>query len=190
MSKRPKSRTWQAQVVSGLRISGWILVAFLTVSALLVGAKIVFSDSSKVEVSNLRLAQVAGWIAFFVGATVVGLTVRWWAKWLPSLLLIATLNSALMVWTGHMLNEPDRPVSRPEMLVATILMAACTMVSAHFYDRKLDYLDRIVLLSFVACFVWGSVSGWTFPPLIVGLLLLVLGWARNRIQEQRHVRRA
>lgn len=114
-----------------------------------------------------------------LGAAIVVYNVRRFAKILPGILFLATLNGLVMTYSGHLVHQPSLAISRLEALGFTLLLAASCVVSAHFYDRRLTLVDRLALLTFVGCFLWGSVAKWGMIPLGLGFVALLLAWLRN-----------
>jgi len=178
-------KTWKKEVLSGIQVTGWILLTFFTLFLLFVGAGIAFTSREKLEFSNIILAKVVAWVAFAVGAGILVYTVQRWVKMLPGLLFLATLNGLLMTYTGHLVNIPSVSVPRDVALVSTLLLAGSSVVSLHFHGRRLNVMDRLALLLFVASLVWGSVSKLAVASLTLGLVALLLAWARNHVQARR-----
>jgi hypothetical protein len=179
MAKSPKEELFR-----GMRISGMILLTFFTLFLLVAGAGLAFTSARRLEFSNVALAKAAGWGALSLGAAIMIFTVQRWAKVLPGLLFLATLNGVVVTYSGYLVNNPSAQVPRTAAILSTLLFAASCVVSMHFYARRLGIVDRIALISFAACFVWGAVSNLAVLPLVLGLFALLLAWAKNASQER------
>ncbi len=92
-----------------------------------------------------------------------------WAKALPGIFGIATLNGLIILISGHALNEPAIQVPRLVGVLFAAAMAAASFVTASFADRDLTRAERTAYLGLLGCFVamfvcvMTSVSRWEVP---------------------------
>ena len=170
-------RSLREQVISGLRLAGWTVLGIITCILLVGGAAAAFS-----VMPNHR---VLGGAALTVAASVLVYTVQRWAKLLPGLLLLATFNALVMAKTGTLITNHSVHIPRQVALGSALLLATSCVLSLQFYGRRLGLVDRIALLSYVACTVWGMLSKFLLAPLILGVLILILAWANDRIRRSR-----
>src|SRR5947209_2184062 len=71
-----------------------------------------------------------GWVLFFGGVGVGAFTVDRWAKVLPGIFGIATLNGFIILISGHALNQPEIEVPRLIGVLFTVVMAGASFVTA------------------------------------------------------------
>ena len=158
------------RIVSGLRTVGAWLLGMAWLFVVFAGMGISFSAS--------RYRPFVGWILLAAAAVVFVATATRWIKALPALVGFATLNSLATVVTGHLTNQPSVSISRIEAMLATLLLGTGAALSVSFTKRALNVLDRIVLLIFVLCIVWGATEPpFTLVALGVGVCCLFLAWA-------------
>jgi hypothetical protein len=126
-----------------------------------------------------------GWALFIVGGIVGIFTVDGWARVLPGVFGIATLNGLIILMSGHALNQPAVPVARPIGFLLTLVMAGASFITSSSADRHLTIIDRTAYLGILACFVgmmvsvMGSIAGWELPVCIGFVCVVVVLWVRR-----------
>src|SRR5579859_5749263 len=184
MAKKEK----KTRLAERLRFAGAIVLAFPTAVFLLGGMKAI-CDPSWVDASSLmgRHAPYAAWTMFILSSLVICLTVRSWARALPAMLAVGTLNSFVMIWTGHLTGNPSVTVPPTEAVTLTAVLGVATALSVSFKSRKLTAIDRISLLVFLYSFAWSALTHNTpsiFRALAVGLFGLTVGWSYDHFRRR------
>jgi len=131
------------------------------------------------------------WGAFAVIATILLMVeASRWAQALSWVLLFATSNASSSIFTGHIINMPEQPISRMNALALTLVLAAMTALSFTFLKRKLNRVDRIALLivlASIAFFPWAATYEWVLYVVSgSSLCSLLVAWAYNRIRRRGH----
>jgi hypothetical protein len=133
-----------------------------------------------------------GWILFGVGLIVGATTVDKWARVLPGMFGMATLNGLLILISGHALNRADVPVPRLEGALLTVVMAGASAITGTFADRRLTHTDRAAYLGILACFVamlagvMTSVKRWEVPVGIGFIACIAFLWGRRFLSVGNH----
>jgi hypothetical protein len=121
-----------------------------------------------------------GCILFALGSILATLTVNAWARILPGIFGIATLNGIIIVSSGHALTDPSVRIPRLLGSLFTILMAGASLTTASFPERQFTMVDRIAYLGILSCFVAMatfvilSIEHWEGPTCIGLIACLVL----------------
>jgi hypothetical protein len=168
-----------------LRFAGAFLLTVFTAFLLFVGTGIVFAPSEKLEFANIPVAKAIAVVSVALGTTIMVAFTHRLAKILPGILAYSTIGGLAMVFTGHLSNRPLLPVSRIEALVFTLLLGASCLLSMHFHGRRLTFVDRTGLLSFVGCLLWASVSKGNVLPMTCAVAALLIPFTVNRIHGNR-----
>jgi hypothetical protein len=126
-----------------------------------------------------------GWALFVSGTTAAVLTVDRWAKALPGIFGVATLNSIIILADGHALNQPSVPVPRWTGALLTAIAAGASAATAKFVDRDLENIDPASFSASLSCFVamyvciMAPVERWEIP-VATGLIgCIAVLWARS-----------
>jgi hypothetical protein len=145
-----------ANVGRGLRRAGVWLLGFATVCVILGGLLVIFFPND-VHVLGIPgpYPPIAGWAALMIATLVMVLTTSRWVKALPGILVLATFNGVLTVFTGHLTNAPDLPISKLVASILTLLLALSAVLSFTFRLRDLNWVDQIALLAVVFSLAWG-----------------------------------
>ena len=136
---------------------GWVVLSIL-------GPDINDAGGLATLVGYTPRSRLFGWIFFVAGASVAVMTVNKWAQVLPGIFGVATLNSLMILITGHALNQPSVPVSRWIGLLLTAVMVSASVVTSDFAGRRLTKIDNATCFGILSClvamivFVMGSVS--------------------------------
>lgn len=170
-----KSR--KEQLISGFRIAALGISGFVVFGLLLWSAGVVFG--------RLEGPKGPAWMALLVAVGVTAYTVDRWRKALPGLLLLGAFNALVMASSGHMINNPKIAVPREVSISAALLLVTSSILSAHFYDKPLRLVDRAALLSFVGFTLFGMLSDFVVTSLLLGALVLFVGYANNKIWHGR-----
>ena len=78
-------------------------------------------------------------------------TVAIWTKILPGIFLLATMNWAIMAFTGHALNQSSIGVSRWISAFFTGLMALATITTFRIAEKEMTILRRVAYLGILLC---------------------------------------
>lgn len=133
-----------------------------------------------------------GWVLFIVGFGVGAFTVARWAKVLPGIFGIATLNGLIILISGHALNQPAIQVPRLVGGLFTVAMAGASFITASSADRPLTNTDRVAYLGILACFVamlvcvMTSVEHWEVPVCIGFIACIAVLWGRRYLSVEHH----
>ncbi len=148
--KSPTAKSRRDQIISGFRITAAILIGFFAFCFLLIGIGVGFMGVQSYRLSSRPLAILltVGTLAF------LGATARRWCRYFPGLLFYSVFNGLTMLSSGHILNNPKIPVSRPWMLALIILTVASGLSSLRFSDDDyhLNLLDITALLGWWVAF--------------------------------------
>ena len=98
---------------------------------------------------------------------------------------LATVNSFVCMFTGHVTSNFSIPVSWRAALAQTLLFAASTAMGLSFVGRKLNVVDRIAVLVFVSSISWEAVdSRVVIFALGTGFCALFAAWSYDRIRRR------
>ena len=168
------------QVKNGFRAVGLGLLGVGWLGLVLGGIMIAFAPASKYP-------PIIGWVLLALAAFILFTTAHRWVKASPGLLGLATLNALVSIFTRHATNLPSAPISRPDALIATLLLATSTALSVSFTSRKLNMLDRLAFLIYASCIFWGAVDHRVTLPVQMGVatFCLFFAWAYDRMRHRR-----
>jgi hypothetical protein len=170
-----------AEVKSGLRLAGMVLLGGAWLGLVFGGMGIAFTPSPH--------PPLIGWLLLVVAALIFVTTMDRWVKAFPGILGWGIVGGILTIAGGHALNHPEVPVRRLDATIMTLLIAASAIVSNTF-NRKLRILDRIAVFSFAFCFFWEAVDDrFKLTPLGIGFGSLLAAWAFDFIQRWRRGKR-
>lgn len=137
------SEVWSGFVLTGkiFLFFGWLLLTFL-------GGGIAFDQTKPYPPSDAPLANappILGWVMLAVGAGVAYVTMNQWAKVLSGWLGVSVLNGLLTIESGHLVNQPDKPLARSTASLMTFCLAVSAFFASTFVSRKLTTIDRVML---------------------------------------------
>jgi hypothetical protein len=169
------------QVLKGLTGAGTILLGCAWLGLVFAGMAILFSPNTH--------SRTLGWTLLVIAAVVFIVTMDRWVIAVPGLLVLATLNALISLYTGHALHDPSIQFPRPQAAVLALCMAASAFVTVRFRTNKLNAIDRVALFVFVFCIFYQMIvprfqafAG----PVAFGSLLLAWGYDRFRHRHDRH----
>ena len=174
----------QQKSPSRLAMAGWFFLFLLLI--------VVISGGIATGLGYSPRPRPLGWVLFVAGVGVGVFTVDRWAKVLPGIFGIATLNGLIILISGHALNQPTIQVPRLIGTLFTVVMAGASFITASFADRHLTTADRAAYLGILACFVamlvcvMGSVEGWELPVCIGFIASIAVLWARRFLSVENH----
>ena len=126
-----------------------------------------------------------GWVLFIAGSVAAIVTVDRWAKALPGIFGVATLNCIIILADGHALNQPSVKIPRLIGAFLTVVAASASLATARFADRDFENADRAPYIGILSCFVamfictTASVERWEIPVGIGLMVCLAVLWARR-----------
>lgn len=177
-----KGRKRKQEVRNGFRLAAGILLGFVLMGTLVGCAGIAFGSVNSTRMSR----PVAGVIA--VSALIlIGLMVQWWAKYFAGWIIWGVVNSLIMASSGHLLNNPAIPVSRPLALTMAGLCAVTVFACLRFTKSyKLHTADKLALMTWILAFTWAAnAQRFGIAALSVGSLVLMLAWWLDRNKTHR-----
>lgn len=124
-----------------------------------------------------------GYVLLALGLTAAVFTVNQWSSAVPVLVGTGILNSFITLCSGHALNQPDVPASRPEsaLFLASMIGAAVTIskvspvIRTHAVHAAYLGMFACVVAPFTSALI--SAEGWGIPTLVVFIACVVLLWA-------------
>jgi hypothetical protein len=139
--------------------------------------------------SPTRYPAYWGWLALAGAGLFAAITVDRWVKILPFFLGMATLNALLAVVNGYIGASPVAAFPRVRGMMILISLIISSVLAATFASRKLNYLDRVALLAFLASMVWSiakaSMAG--FCAMVCYLAIAwTYDWQRSRTTRAEH----
>jgi len=178
-----EGRKRKQETRNGFRLAGGILLGFVLMGSLVACAGIAFGGAGSGRVSR----PLAGLIAV-AALLLIGLMMRWWAKYFAGWIAWGIVNSLVMASSGHLLNNPGIPVSRPVALtmagLCAIAVFACRRFTASY---KLNAGDKLALVAWVLAFTWAANAQRSgIVAMSVGSLALMLAWWSDRKKTHRH----
>lgn len=174
----------RAERSSRLAITGWFFLFCLLI--------LIISGGIATVLGYTPRSQAFGWIVLSIGVSVAIITINKWAQALPGIFGIATLNSSIILITGHALNQPNMPVPRGIGVLLTLVMATATVGTWDFAGRCLTGIDRAACVGILSCFVaivvclMASVTHWEIPVSIAILGCLSLPLLRKLTRSGKH----
>jgi hypothetical protein len=128
-----------------------------------------------------------------ISLTLIFLMVQQWAKYLGGWIGYGALNGLLMASSGHLVNNPAIPVSRPWALMITGIAIISAVVCLRFTeDYELNLVDKIAVIGWVVCFaVAANVAKYGLAFFTLAGVGLVLAWLHHSLLNRpRRKRRA
>ena len=169
---------------SRLVITGWFFLFLLLI--------VVISGGIATGLGYSPRPRPLGWVLFIVGLGIGAFTVDRWAKVLPGIFGIATLNGLIILISGHALNQPAIQVPRLVGVLFTVVMAGASFITASLADRHLTNTDRAAYLGILACFVamlvcvMTSVEHWEVLVCIGFIACVAVLWGRRFLSGEHH----
>ena len=163
------------QLKDGLRTVGGWLLGFAWIGIVFAGLAVAFSPS--------KFPPAAGWALLTIAAFILLVSADRWVKALPGILGVATINSLVMIATGHATSNPSVSVTRLQAISATILLAVSTILAVDFQGRKPYLVDRVVFLIYAMCLGYAVIRpGTTYWALGTATAALFVAWSHNRLR--------
>jgi hypothetical protein len=153
--KALRGEGYGTQVKNGFRTAGWVLFTITTVFLLLGGITAICFPNTIEPYSFLRHSPGIGWIFLAVSTVILIVMMDRWVKILPGIIGYAIVGALIALETGH---YGHLPVPRGQALIALLFLSVVTALSLTFQKRTLNVVDRIALLTFVFCLVFGMAS--------------------------------
>lgn len=169
---------------SRLAIIGWFFLFCLLM--------VIISGGIATVLGYTPRSQAFGWVVLSIGVSVAMITINKWGQVLPGIFGIATLNSSLILITGHAPNQPTIPVPRGIGALLTVVMATATVATWDFAGRFLTGIDRAACVGILSCFVamivclMDSVPHWEIPVSVAILGCISIPLARKLRQSRKH----
>ena len=137
-----------AQVVSGLRLTGALLLGGVWLGTVFAGLAIAFTTPS-------TYPPIVGW-GFLVLAVMVAIaTARFWVKALPGIFFVGAIGCLLMLISGNVgINRPT-PIPRSVAAIMTVFASACAVLSDRLTTREISVVDRMCLAGVIISFMFG-----------------------------------
>jgi hypothetical protein len=157
----------RAEGASRLAITGWFFLFCVLI--------MIISGGTATVLGYTPRSQAFGWVLLVIGVSVAMITINRWAQALPGIFGIATLNSLIILITGHALNQPAVPVPRRDGVLLTVVMAIASVATWDFAGPSLTGIDRAACVGILSCFVavivcsMASVAHWEIP-VCIGIL--------------------
>jgi hypothetical protein len=87
-----------------------------------------------------------GWLLLAASLALAAYTTKAWAPTLPGVFGCGVMNSVMMMISGHLIGQPDKPVELPVALILTGVMIALTALANRISSRlkAFDMVDRAV----------------------------------------------
>jgi len=128
-------------------------------------------------------SRMVGWVLLVLAAVVLVATMDWWVKAFPGLLILATLNGIITVYTGHLINNTSIPIPRSEAIIITLFFGASGFLCARFRTGVLNVIDRAALFTFMFCLFWQAAAP-RFAGVAGGVAFcaLLLAWTYGRVR--------
>jgi hypothetical protein len=170
MSRKQRSRiaTWLLQTAFYIATGGWLVL-------IIAGWQLL----SKPDDAHLGMVILATCVLVMVA------TVDYWVKFLNVFYGGLFVGTSLALVSGHLLNGRDFP--RPISAGMTALTIGCSLVSLPLAKRRLQWLDRVALIAFVAALAGGMLLDtpiWNLVGLAIGFGVLLALWVQNRYSSR------
>src|SRR5208283_1705496 len=126
--------------------------------------------------------RALGWVLFIGGSVVAVLTIHLWAKMLPAVFGMGTMNGIIILVLGHSLNEPPTPFPRYASAFLVVLLVCGGTATTRFLRQGLTLVDRVACLGLLGCSVamihclMRSIQRWEIPVLVVLVGCVALLW--------------
>lgn len=178
-SRGRSERPYRDQVLSGLRLAGWVCLGILTCGLLVGGAGIAFSE--------IPGSKAIGYACLAAGAAILVSTMQLWARRFSGFLLMGALAALIQLLTGKQLNNSSIQVPRWISLLGAALMLSSSALFLELKKRRLSLVDRVALILWAALVIWGVYSTAFLIPLTLSVVVLVLAHLTHRAKKRRQV---
>jgi hypothetical protein len=180
-----KGQKRQQEVVNGFRLAGGILLGTALLGCLVVGAGEAFGTMHGTRFSGL--GKPGAFVVALVSLALITAIVQRWAKYFAGFIVWGVFNSLIMASSGHLLNNPAIPVTRPLALTMGALCLVTVLASVRFTKSyKLSVVDKLALITWILAFTWAANSErFVILAMSIGSSALVLAWCLHRFKIYR-----
>jgi hypothetical protein len=168
------------QVVSGFRLAGGILLGIFLMTCVVYGADFtVFGGTPRISRPVAALIAVTAF-------GIIAVMVQRWAKYFAGWVIWGVYNSINVATSGHAMNNPSVPVSRPYALAAGAVYLFSVLPTIRFAKKyTLNVADKIALMAWILAFTGAAL----FPKVSLEILLagsaaLVVAWWLGRTDHR------
>lgn len=174
-SKRP----YRDQVVSGLRLAGWVCLGLLTCGLLAKGAGIAFSE--------IPGSKATGYAYLAAGAAILISTMRLWARsgGFSGFFLMGAFAGLVQFLTGKQFGNSSIQVPRWISLLLVMLMLITRALFVEFKKRRLSLVDRVALTLWAALWISSIYSKAPLILLTMGVVVLALARLTHHAKRRR-----
>jgi hypothetical protein len=147
------SAKYRQEIWRGFRTTGNLLLGFATLVLLFVGASV--SNGSDPG----RFGKAGAYAAIAFSALILYLTANGWKGWIAGFFgLPGVLASLIVLFSGHMLAWPYKPVARVDSLLVLAFSIVLTVSTYPLgtLKRRLDVPNRLCLVFAVLAFAIGA----------------------------------
>lgn len=176
---KPK-QSYGEQVISGLRLAGWVCLAILTFCLVVGGAAIAFSV--------VPGSKFYGWGALAIGGAIVVYTTEAWARNFSGVLMLGAGMAILSFSTGALVSDPSIHIPRWTALAAALAYVLDAILFVQFKKRRLTAVDRVALPLFMALLTWSMLTSAFLEPLSMSVGVLAIAWAVDRMDRHHTAR--
>lgn len=127
-----------------IRGVGSVVLLFACITMLVAGLTIVLKPTPRPAWLGVLILAVSG--------VIISSTVTLWSRILPSIFGCGALNGFFMIASGHLIGQPDRPVSKLDASEITGILLVLAMLAdkACGHERPVDRIDRPALAFLVS----------------------------------------
>ena len=169
------------QVASGFRLARDILLGIFLMTCVVYGAGLTVFGGS------LRISRPVAALIAVTALAIIAVMVQRWAKYFAGWVIWGVYNSIVVVASGHAMNNPSIPVSRPYALAAGAVYLFGVLPTIRFAKKcTLNVADKIALMVWILAFTGAAL----FPKvsleiLSAGSAALVVAWLLGRSDHRR-----
>ena len=177
-----RQRSVLSQVKSGFVLTAKVLLMIGWLGLVIAGVGTAFGPAA--DFNHGPPPRALGWLFLVMAAAIFFVTMDRWVKVFPGLTVLATMNSILVIGSGHAVNNPQVRIPRLEGVIMTVALGASALVSVTFTKHTLTIPDRMALFAFVCCVFWSGVAprSWLMATIIM-VASLVSAWTYDRRQR-------
>ena len=180
-SRGRSERPYRDQVLSGLRLAGWVCLGILTCGLLVGGAGIAFSE--------IPGSKAIGYACLAAGAAILISTMRLWARsgGFSGFFLMGALAALVQFLTGKQFGNLSIQVPRWISILLVVLMLFTRALFVEFKKRRLSLVDRVALTLWAGLWIWSVYSKAALILLTISVVVLVLAHLTHRAKKRRQV---